>query len=100
VVAKKLNWHYIGVEIEVQYCVWAEQRLELAQSSAEIQGYADGVFWERNSLPEQKAAKNQTKKKKALSSKGRKRKADSFAGSASINECDDLQKTLFDFEED
>lgn len=51
VVAKKLGRRYIGIEREKQYCVWAEQRLETAESSPEIQGYSDGVFWERNSLP-------------------------------------------------
>lgn len=58
VVAKKLHRHYIGVEVEAQYCVWAEQRLEMAESSREIQGYINGVFWERNSLLEQTAAQN------------------------------------------
>lgn len=58
VVAKKLNRHYIGVELEPQYCAWAEQRLEMAESSTEIQGYVNGVFWERNSLSEQNAAQN------------------------------------------
>lgn len=58
VVAKKLNRHYIGVEVEPQYCVWAEQRLEMAESNMEIQGYVNGVFWERNSLLEQKATRN------------------------------------------
>ena len=55
VVAKKLHRHYFGVELEPQYCVWAEQRLALADADAEIQGYVDGVFWERNSLSEQKS---------------------------------------------
>lgn len=54
VVAKKLGRHYIGVEIDPQYCVWAEQRLEMAETAPEIQGYVNGVFWERNSLSEQK----------------------------------------------
>ena len=53
VVAKKLNRHYIGVEMEAQYCAWAEQRLETAETNPKIQGYTNGVFWERNSLPEQ-----------------------------------------------
>jgi site-specific DNA-methyltransferase (adenine-specific) len=53
VVAKKLRRHYLGVEIEEQYCLWAEQRLEMAETDVEIQGYVDGVFWERNSLAEQ-----------------------------------------------
>lgn len=49
VVAKKLGRHYIGIEIEPQYCVWAEQRLAMAEDNSEIQGYVNGVFWERNS---------------------------------------------------
>lgn len=56
VTAKKLGRHYIGVEAEAQYCVWAEQRLEMAEESRDIQGYVDGVFWERNSAPIQNAA--------------------------------------------
>lgn len=55
VVAKKLHRHYIGVEAEAQYCVWAEQRLEMAESDTGIQGYVNGVFWERNSLSQQNA---------------------------------------------
>ena len=50
VVAKKLGRHYLGIEAEQIYCQWAEQRLELAESDRTIQGYVDGVFWERNSL--------------------------------------------------
>ncbi len=53
VVAKKLGRHFIGIEKEPQYCIWAEQRLEMAETDTGIQGYADGVFWERNSLSEQ-----------------------------------------------
>ncbi len=48
VTAKKLGRHYLGVEREDRFCIWAEQRLELAETSAKIQGYEDGVFWERN----------------------------------------------------
>ena len=51
VVAKKLGRNYVGVEAEPQYCLWAEQRLELAETAPEIQGYFDGVFWERNQCP-------------------------------------------------
>ncbi len=54
VVAKKLNRHYIGIEMESQYALWAEQRLAMAEEDKEIQGYVNGVFWERNSLSEQK----------------------------------------------
>ncbi len=58
VTAKKLNRHYIGIETEPQYCVWAEQRLEMADSQPRIQGYVNGVFWERNSLNEQHQKNN------------------------------------------
>ena len=50
VAARKLGRHYIGIEENEQYCIWAEQRLEAADASPAIQGYADGVFWERNAL--------------------------------------------------
>ena len=54
VTAKKLGRHYIGVERSPQYCVWAELRLERAETDPTIQGYADGVFWERNTAALQK----------------------------------------------
>jgi len=53
VVAKKLDRHYIGVEIDLEYCCLAEKRLRMADHSSAIQGYTDGIFWERNSLSEQ-----------------------------------------------
>lgn len=61
VVAKKLHRHYIGVEINPEYCSWAEKRLELATEDTTIQGYADGVFWERNTQNQQSAKTNQRK---------------------------------------
>ena len=57
VTAKKLNRHYIGIEREAQYAVWAEKRLDLANTDRTIQGYADGVFWERNTSALQKKKK-------------------------------------------
>ena len=50
VAAKKLDRHYLGIELNEQYCVWTEQRLEMADNDDYIQGYVDGVFWERNVL--------------------------------------------------
>ncbi len=49
VVAKKLGRRYIGIEKSEQYCLWAEQRLEAADTDKTIQGYRDGIFYERNS---------------------------------------------------
>jgi site-specific DNA-methyltransferase (adenine-specific) len=48
VVAKKLARHYLGVEIDETYCCLAQKRLEIASEQRSIQGYVDGVFWERN----------------------------------------------------
>ncbi|MBN2581225.1 MAG: site-specific DNA-methyltransferase [Pirellulales bacterium] len=53
VVAKKLGRHYVGVEIDHEYCLLAERRLELVEVNQKIQGYTDGVFWERNTLADQ-----------------------------------------------
>ena len=57
VTAKKLGRHFIGIEQNEQYCVWAEKRLEMAEADATIQGYTDGVFWERNTNALQKKQK-------------------------------------------
>jgi len=54
VTAKKLHRHYVGIEQNPQYCVWAEKRLEMAKNDSSIQGYTDGVFWERNTNALQK----------------------------------------------
>lgn len=61
VVAQKLGRNYCGIEINHEYCLWAVKRLMNAVVDKSIQGYADGVFWERNSLGSQKATKS-TKK--------------------------------------
>ena len=56
VVAKKLGRHYCGVEMDETYACLTEKRLSMADDSPTIQGYADGVFWERNSNSLQKKA--------------------------------------------
>lgn len=50
VVAKKLGRRFAGIEREPEYACLCEKRLELAESDPSIQGFSDGVFWERNSL--------------------------------------------------
>ncbi|MCM1321757.1 MAG: site-specific DNA-methyltransferase [Bacteroides sp.] len=50
VVAKKLRRNYCGVELNEEYCLWAEKRLRMADADSSIQGYDGGVFWERNTL--------------------------------------------------
>jgi len=53
VVAKKMERKFVGIEVDEYYCCLAEKRLALAEKDKRIQGYADGVFWERNTLLEQ-----------------------------------------------
>lgn len=50
VVARKLDRQFIGIELEEEYCLLAERRLELAAADPSIQGYSGGYFWERNTL--------------------------------------------------
>ena len=61
VVAKKLNRKYCGIEINTEYCCWAEKRLEMAKTDISIQGYTNGCFWERNTLNQQHVKKNKRK---------------------------------------
>ena len=49
VTAKKLGRDFVAIESDENYCLVAQKRLELAETDKSIQGFADGVFWERNS---------------------------------------------------
>lgn len=59
VVAKKLNRRYVGIELDETFACLAEKRLQLAEEDTTIQGYAEGVFWERNSMLSQGKGKHQ-----------------------------------------
>jgi site-specific DNA-methyltransferase (adenine-specific) len=50
VVAQKLGRRSIGIEQHETYCLLTERRLELAEVLPAIQGFSNGVFWERNTL--------------------------------------------------
>jgi site-specific DNA-methyltransferase (adenine-specific) len=58
VVAKKLGRRFCGVEQNAEYCCWAAKRLQIAAQDCSIQGYSQGVFWERNSLADQKSPRS------------------------------------------
>jgi site-specific DNA-methyltransferase (adenine-specific) len=49
VTAKKLGRGFVAIESDEQYCLLAQKRLELAAKDSSIQGFSNGVFWERNS---------------------------------------------------
>ena len=66
-VAKKLGRDFCGVELSEEYCCWALKRLEKAASDARIQGYADGVFRERNSPGGQGGGESRSAKQEKLS---------------------------------
>lgn len=48
VVAKKLGRNFINIEQNPLYCAWGEKRLLTAETDKKIQGYKDGVFYDRN----------------------------------------------------
>ena len=56
VVARKLGRKFCGIELDESFAILAEKRLSLAERDKSIQGYADGVFWERNTLNLQNGA--------------------------------------------
>jgi site-specific DNA-methyltransferase (adenine-specific) len=54
VVAKKLGRSFTAIEADEHYCLLALKRLEMAEKDKSIQGFTDGVFWERNTLGNQR----------------------------------------------
>lgn len=52
VVAKKLGRRFVGIELDNYYACVTEKRLQMAEENGSIQGYAGGVFWERNVNPD------------------------------------------------
>ncbi len=52
VVAQKLGRSWCGIDINSEYLCWARKRISTVRHDSTIQGYSDGVFWERNSSPQ------------------------------------------------
>lgn len=84
----------MGIEIEAKYCVWIEQRLAMAECNKEIQGYINGVFWDRNSLSERKSEVCKT------SIVRDKPGGKSIQETGSLELTENGQRELFDYEED
>ncbi len=57
VVAKKLSRKFLGVELDEKYAAIAAKRLDIVEFDKSIQGFNDGVFWERNTLNQQSKIK-------------------------------------------
>ncbi len=49
VTATKLGRHFTAIESDENYCLLSQKRLEMAEKDKSIQGFSNGVFWERNS---------------------------------------------------
>jgi site-specific DNA-methyltransferase (adenine-specific) len=58
VVAKKLKRHFYAVELSEEYVMLSLKRLDMAAKDNSIQGYENGVFWERNTFNERKKNAN------------------------------------------
>ncbi len=54
VVAEKLGRRWCGMDINLEFLCWARKRVLSATQDATIQGYSEGVFWERNTLARSK----------------------------------------------
>ena len=50
VTAAKLGRNFAGIELNEEYSLWALARLLRAKKDKRIQGYEDGVFYERNTV--------------------------------------------------
>ncbi|MDR1192661.1 MAG: site-specific DNA-methyltransferase [Peptococcaceae bacterium] len=84
VVAKKLGRGFIGIEREAEYCAYAQKRLAMAELDGSIQGYTDGVFWERNTFKAQQREKSRPAGAGEASLFDRKRRRPAGAGEASL----------------
>ncbi|MFA4830674.1 MAG: site-specific DNA-methyltransferase [Patescibacteria group bacterium] len=63
VVAKKLNRQYVGIELDEFYSCVSEKRLSMAEYDDAIQGYSNGIFWERNTTALQNGNGSKPKEK-------------------------------------
>jgi site-specific DNA-methyltransferase (adenine-specific) len=61
VVAKKLGRNYCGIEIDNKFACLSEVRLSRTNKGDKIQGYSDGIFWERNTFAYQNKNGNSKK---------------------------------------
>lgn len=75
VTAWKLGRRFIGVERQEEYCFLALKRLERALADPSIQGYREGVFWERNAG----GGKREAPEKRAAAEKAGKRQDEGLA---------------------
>lgn len=57
VVAKKLGRKFSGIELDETFACITQKRIELAEKDKSIQGYEEGIFWERNSVKKRRAEK-------------------------------------------
>lgn len=64
VTAKKLGRNFSGIEIDEYYSCLAQKRIQLAEDDNSIQGYSDGIFWERNTFQSQNSKVNSKKANK------------------------------------